>query len=86
MTLSESVYGFFSSHRDFPIRTIMVFNYLLEAALFGGVMILLLLVVRRLLRGKLGSGVIYAAWLLVAVRLLLPIALPNPAMNDLRPT
>ena len=86
MTLSESVYGFFSSHRDFPIRTIMVFNYLLEAALFGGLMILLLLLTRRLLRGRLGSGVIYAAWLLVAVRLLLPISLPNPAMNDLRPT
>ncbi len=86
MTLSEAVYGFFSSHRGFPIRTMAVFNYLLEAALFGGLMILLLLLARRLLRGKLGSGVIYAAWLLVAVRLLLPIALPNPAMNDLRPT
>ena len=86
MTWTDAVYGFLSSHRDFPIRTIRVFNYLLEAALFGGVMILLLLLVRRLLRGKLGSGVIYAAWLLVAVRLLLPIALPNPAMNELRPT
>lgn len=86
MTFSDTVYSFLSSHRNFPIRTMAVFNYLLEAALFGGVMILLLLVVRRFLRGKLGSGVIYAAWLLVAVRLLAPIALPNPAMNELRPT
>lgn len=86
MTFSDTVYSFLSSHRGFPIRTMAVFNYLLEAALFGGLMILLMLLVRRLLRGKLGSGVIYAAWLLVAVRLLLPIALPNPAMNDLRPT
>ena len=86
MTWTDAVYSFLSSHRDFPIRTMAVFNYLLEAALFGGLMILLMLLVRRLLRGKLGSGVIYAAWLLVAVRLLLPIALPNPAMNELRPT
>ena len=86
MTWTDAVYSFLSSHRDFPIRTMAVFNYLLEAALFGGLMILLLLVARRFLRGKLGSGVIYAAWLLVAVRLLLPIALPNPVMNDLRPT
>ena len=86
MRLSDAVYSFLSSHRSFPIRTMTVFNYLLEAALFGGLMILLLLVARRFLRGKLGSGVIYAAWLLVAVRLLLPIALPNPVMNDLRPT
>ena len=86
MTWTDAVYSFLSSHRDFPIRTMAVFNYLLEAALFGGLMILLMLLVRRLLRGKLGSGVIYAAWLLVAVRLLVPIALPNPAMNELRPT
>lgn len=86
MTWTDAVYSFLSNHRGFPIRTMAVFNYLLEAALFGGLMILLLLLVRRLLRGKLGSGVIYAAWLLVAVRLLLPIALPNPVMNDLRPT
>ncbi|MGN1020598.1 MAG: M56 family metallopeptidase [Aristaeellaceae bacterium] len=86
MTLPDRVYGFLASHRGFPIRTITVFNYLLEAALFGGLMILLLLAVRRLLRRQIGSGVIYAAWLLVAVRLLAPIALPNPVMNELRPT
>lgn len=28
---------------------------------------------------------IYMAWLLVAIRLLVPLALPNPAMNELRP-
>ncbi|MCL2812952.1 MAG: M56 family metallopeptidase, partial [Clostridia bacterium] len=63
-----------------------VFNFLLEATLVGTLLIVLGLIIRRFLRGKLGSRAIYAAWLLVALRLLVPIALPNPAMNELRPT
>lgn len=68
------------------MRAATVFNYLLEATLAGSVMIVLMLPVRRFLRSKLTSRLICFAWLLVAVRLLLPISLPNPMMNELRPT
>ena len=67
------------------MRSMTVFNYLLEAALFGSVLILLVTAVRSLLRRRLGSRAIYAAWLLPAVRLLLPISIPNPGMDALRP-
>lgn len=62
-----------------------VFNYLLEATLTGSVLILLTVAVRGLLRHQLGSRLIYALWLPVALRLLLPISLPNPLMDTLRP-
>lgn len=67
------------------MRSMSVFNYLLEATVFGGGMIALLAAARALLRGRLGSRVLYVAWLLVAVRLLLPFTLPNPMMDGLRP-
>jgi len=63
-----------------------VFNFLLEATLVGSLLIILGLIIRRFFRGRLGSRAIYIAWLLVALRLLLPVALPNPMMNEFRPT
>ena len=60
------------------MRAATLFNFLIEAMLTGSVMILLLLVVRRLLRRQLGNRLICLAWLLVAVRLLLPLSFPNP--------
>ncbi|MBE5801405.1 MAG: M56 family metallopeptidase [Clostridiales bacterium] len=86
MNLSNQLFTFFQEHRGLPFRTMTVFNFLLEAALFGSLLIVLLLLVRKFLRGKLGNRVVYMAWLLVAIRLLVPLALPNPLMNDLRPT
>lgn len=68
------------------MRSATVFNFLIEATLMGSVMILLMLVVRKFLRPQLGSRLIRFAWVLVAVRLLVPLALPNPMMNDIRPT
>ena len=68
------------------MRSAVVFNVLIEATLFGTALILLTLLIRKLFRKQLGNRVIYVAWLLVAVRLLLPISLPNPLMNSLRPT
>ncbi len=68
------------------MRSAPFYNFLLEASLCGGLMILLMLPVRLLLRKRLGSRAVYFAWLLVAVRLLTPLSLPNPAMNELRPT
>lgn len=67
------------------MRSMTVFNYLLEAALFGSVFILLVTALRALFRRRLGSRAVYAAWLLPALRLLLPISLPNPLMDGLRP-
>jgi len=67
------------------MRSMTIFNYLLEATLMGSILILLVVAARSLLRSRLGSRAIYAAWLLVALRLLLPITLPNPAMDELRP-
>lgn len=67
------------------MRTATVFNFLIEATLAGSVMILLMLPVRRFLRSKLTSRLLCFAWLLVALRLLLPVSLPNPMMNELRP-
>lgn len=67
------------------MRSMTVFNYLLEATLAGSVLILLTVAVRGLLRHRLGSRAIYVCWLVVALRLLLPISLPNPLMDALRP-
>ncbi len=66
------------------MRTAVVYNFLLEANLMASIAILLMLPIRRFLRGRLGSRAIYFAWLLVAVRLLCPLTLPNPALNGIR--
>lgn len=68
------------------MRAATVFNFLIEATLMGSVMIVILLLVRKFLRPRLGSRLIWLAWLLVMARLLLPISFPNPMMNELRPT
>jgi beta-lactamase regulating signal transducer with metallopeptidase domain len=67
------------------MRTATLYNFLVEANLIAGIAILLLALVRRLLRKQLGNRVLYFAWLLVAIRLLCPLALPNPVINEIRP-
>lgn len=67
------------------MRSAVVFNALLESTLFGSGLIVLVLLARRLFRKPLGNRLIYFAWLLVALRLMLPVTLPNPLMNGLRP-
>lgn len=44
----------------------------------GACLIVLMLVLRRLLSGKVSKGLIYAMWLAVALRMLIPLELPNP--------
>ena len=83
---ADSVFNFLHDYRGLPFRTMSVFNYLLEAALMGGLMILLVLFIRQFFRRQVGSRGICFAWLMVAVRLLVPLSLPNPIMNELRPT
>ena len=68
------------------MRAATVFNYLVEATLIGSAVMAGVILVRLLLRRSLGSRFVRALWLLVALRLLLPIALPNPLMNAIKPT
>ena len=67
------------------MRSMTVFNYLLEATLFGSVLILLVVAVRLLLRDRMGSRAVYVGWLVAAVRLLVPVSIPNPFMDEFRP-
>ena len=66
------------------MRTATIYNFLLEATLMASIAIVLMIPVRKFLRGPVGNRAIYFAWLLVAVRLLCPLALPNPAINEIR--
>lgn len=68
------------------MRTATVFNFLVESTLIGSTLIVALLLLRPLLRRRLGSRVLLLAWVLVVLRLMVPLALPNPAMNWLKPT
>ena len=68
------------------MRSMTLFNFLLESTLIGGALVLVMMALRALLRSRVSNRVLYALWLVVALRLLLPISLPNPLMNDLRPT
>lgn len=67
------------------MRSMTVYNYLLEASVFGSIIILLVVALRMTLRRRLGSRVIYASWALAALRLLLPLSIPNPFMDEFRP-
>lgn len=60
------------------MRAYPVFVWLFEASVGALALVPLILVVRRFLRRTLGSKLIYALWLLVIVRLLLPLQLPTP--------
>ena len=64
------------------MRAATVYNFLVEATLTASVAILLLLLIRRFLRRPLGNRALLFAWLLIAIRLLCPLALPNPVFDD----
>jgi len=66
------------------MRTAIVYNFLLEATIMASIAILLMLPIRKYLRRQLGSRVISFGWLLIAIRLLCPLALPNPFINSIR--
>lgn len=66
------------------MRTALIYNFLIEANLMAAIAILLMIPVRMFGRKKLGNHAIYFAWLLVAIRLLCPLALPNPAIHEIR--
>lgn len=66
------------------MRTAIVYNFLLESTLMASIAILLMIPIRFFLRRRLGSRALTFGWFLVAVRLLCPLALPNPAINGIR--
>ena len=49
----------------------------------SSILILVLIVLRYLLRGRISPQLQYALWLLVALRLLTPISLPGTALSVL---
>ena len=67
------------------MRTATIYNFLLEANLMASIAIVLMLLVRKLFRKQIGNRAIYFAWLLVAIRLLCPLTLPNPWISEIRP-
>ena len=66
------------------MRTALLYNFLIEANIMASIAILLMILLRRFFRRPLGNGALCFGWLLVAIRLLLPITLPNPLINGIR--
>ena len=57
-----------------------------EVLISSGVLILVLAALRRLLRGRISLSIQYALWLLVAVRLLVPVPVGHSAISVLNLT
>lgn len=66
------------------MRTAIAYNFLIEATIMASIAILLMIPIRLFARKKLGSRVICFAWLLIALRLLCPLSLPNPIIHEIR--
>lgn len=84
--IPQSILDFFHAGKSLPFRSMTFFNFLAGSHTAGSVLILVMLVLRRVFRKRIGSRLVYLAWILVAIRLLVPVALPNPLMDSLRPT
>lgn len=67
------------------MRTATIYNFLLEANIMASMAILLMILLRKFLRKPLGNGPICFGWLMVALRLLCPLTLPNPLIGEIRP-
>ena len=65
------------------MRTALIYNFLIEATIIAGIAVLLMIPVRKFFRKQLGNKALCFAWLLVAVRLLCPLSLPNPLINEI---
>ena len=65
------------------MRTALIYNFLIEATIIAGIAVLLMIPVRKFFRKQLGNRALCFAWLLVAVRLLCPLSLPNPLINEI---
>ena len=67
------------------MRSAFVYNFLIEANIMASIAILLMIPLRKFFRKQLGNSAICFGWLLVAVRLLCPLSLPNPFIHEIRP-
>ena len=67
------------------MRSATIFNFLIEANLMASIAILLMIPLRKLLRKQMGNTAICYGWLLIALRLLIPLTLPNPLIHEIRP-
>ena len=67
------------------MRSALIYNFLIEANIMASIAILLMIPLRKWLRKPLGNSAICLGWLLVAVRLLCPLSLPNPFIHEIRP-
>lgn len=60
------------------MRTAFFHNFLIESTLISSVAIILMMIIRKSIRSRIGNKAICYGWLLVAVRLLVPISIRNP--------
>ena len=67
------------------MRSALIYNFLIEANIMASISILLMIPLRKLLRKQVGNTAICFGWLLIAIRLLCPVSLPNPLINEIRP-
>ncbi|MBQ9308925.1 MAG: M56 family metallopeptidase, partial [Clostridia bacterium] len=66
------------------MRTALVYNFLIEANIMASIAICLMAILRRFFRRQVGNRSIRFGWLLVAIRLLVPVSLPNPWIWTIR--
>ena len=66
------------------MRTALIYNFLIEANIMASIAIVMMIAMRGFLRKQVGNTAICFGWLLVAVRLLLPLSLPNPFIAFIR--
>ena len=67
------------------MRSALIYNFLIEANIMASIAIILMIPLRKLFRKQLGNSAICFGWLLVAIRLLCPLSLPNPFIREIRP-
>ena len=66
------------------MRSATLFNFLIEANIMASIAIVLMIPLRKFLRGQLGNSALCFGWLLVALHLLLPLSLVNPLIHEIR--
>ncbi|MBR3016127.1 MAG: hypothetical protein IKH57_03430 [Clostridia bacterium] len=65
------------------MRSAIIFNFLIEANIMASIAIVMMAIIRRVARRKLGNSALCFGWLLIAVRLLCPVSLPNPLIYEI---
>lgn len=64
------------------MRTAILYNFLIEANIMAFIAIVLMIILRKCMRRTLGNSCICFGWLLVVVRLLLPLSFANPLIYE----